>query len=105
MHNSISQQIYEITKKIPKGKVATYGQIARLSGSPNAARLVGLLMKNNPDQITIPCHRVVGSDGRLCGYSAPGGIAKKKEILMKEGVIFIKDRVDLSSSRWIPKRS
>lgn len=100
MPTSISQRVYAITKNIPKGKVSTYGQIASLAGSPKAARLVGMLMKNNPDLKTIPCHRVVASDGRLCGYSAPGGIAKKKEILKYEGVAFIKGCVDLSVSRW-----
>lgn len=100
MDNSFKNKVYRFTGQIPKGKVATYGQIARLSGKPKAARAVGLLMKHNPDVSRTPCHRVVASDGKLTGYSGAGGIAQKKKMLLKEGVRFKNNRVDLSLSLW-----
>lgn len=100
MENSFKTAVYRLTRTIPKGKVATYGQIARLSGHPKAARAVGLLMKTNPHAPQTPCHRVVASNGELTGYSGAGGIAQKKKMLLKEGVRFKNNRVDLSFSLW-----
>lgn len=100
---SFRQKVYTMTRQIPKGKVATYGQIAMLSGSPRAARAVGLFMKTNPDAPRTPCHRVVANDGSLTGYSAPGGIQKKKQMLLHEGVLFKNDKVDLFHSGWTGK--
>ncbi|VVA44356.1 6-O-methylguanine DNA methyltransferase, DNA binding domain protein [Candidatus Roizmanbacteria bacterium] len=97
---NFKEKVYKICHSIPKGKVATYGQLARLAGKPKAARAVGVFMKNNPDAPQIPCHRVVASDGKLTGYSGAGGIAQKKKMLVNEGVIFKNSRVDLSISRW-----
>jgi len=93
-------KVYAVIRKIPKGKVATYGQVAGLAGSPGAARAVGMCMKVNPDAPHTPCHRIVASDGSMKGYSAAGGIAKKKSMLLSEGVFFKRDRVDLSRSLW-----
>jgi len=93
-------KVYEITKQIPKGKVATYGQIAKLAGSPGAARAVGMCMKTNPDAPIVPCHRVVAADGSLHGYSGKGGLVTKKKMLVAEGVVFKKNMVDLDKSLW-----
>jgi O-6-methylguanine DNA methyltransferase len=93
--------IYRIVRKIPKGKVATYGQIALVSGNPKSARAVGMCLKKNPFAPNVPCHRVVAADGSLRGYSAGQGIKTKKEMLIYEGVKFIKGKVDLSKSRFI----
>jgi methylated-DNA-protein-cysteine methyltransferase related protein len=98
---TFKEKVYEITKNIPSGKVATYGQIALLAGSPNASRSVGMLMSKNINPSVIPCHRVVAANGKLTGY-AFGGNNTKKERLIAEGVIFIGDRVDLSKSKWNP---
>ena len=95
---SFRERVYEITKRIPRGKVATYGQIAELAGSPGAARAVGVCMKKNPNVLITPCHRVVASDGKLKGYSAREGVKSKREMLIAEGVIFDGDRVDLRKS-------
>jgi len=92
--------VYQITRKIPKGKVATYGQIARLAGNARAARAVGAYMRTNPDAPRTPCHRVVSVDGSLTGYSGAGGILAKKQMLKKEGVQFRKEKVDLGLCRW-----
>lgn len=97
---NLKEKVYKICRSIPKGKVATYGQLARLAGKPKAARAVGALMRTNPDAPIVPCHRVVSSDGNLTGYSAIGGVAQKKKMLIEEGVSFKNSRVDLLISRW-----
>lgn len=100
MDNSFKNKVYLLTRLIPKGKVATYGQLAKLAGNSKASRAVGVFMKNNLDAPIVPCHRVVASDGKLTGYSGPGGIAQKKKMLLKEGVCFKNNHVSLSFSQW-----
>ena len=95
--SKFANQVYELTRNIPKGKVATYGQLAAVSGSQGAARAVGMLMKKNPDAPNTPCHRVVAADGSLTGYSG-GGVKVKKRMLLAEGVVFKGERVDLRVS-------
>lgn len=99
MKITFSEKVYHWAGKIPKGKVATYGQLAKLAGSPRAARAVGMCMRNNPDKKVTPCHRVVAASGSLTGY-AFGGVEAKKEILIKEGVVFVSNKVDLKKSGW-----
>lgn len=99
MSNSFYQKVYEVVSKIPKGKVLTYRDVARLAGSPGAFRAVGTAMRLNPNLIVCPCHRVVGSDGKMHGY-ANGGEAVKVKMLKKEMVRFKSNRVDLEISRW-----
>lgn len=93
-------RVYIIAAKIPKGKVATYGQLAKLAGNPKAARAVGFYMRTNPFYPKVACHRVIGSDGRLVGYTGTGGVRGKKKMLIKEGVIFKGNRVDLKLCQW-----
>ncbi len=102
MLRSFREQVYELIKDIPKGKVATYGQVAKLVGNPHAARAVGMCMKTNPDAPRTPCHRIVASDGSLHGYSGGNGLPTKKKMLKEEGVIFAGDKVDLVLSQWRP---
>jgi len=84
--------LLDLIKLIPKGKVTTYKELARvLKSSPRA---VGQALKRNKNLVIIPCHRVVMSNGRLGGYA--GGIKKKINLLRKEGVELINGRVDLS---------
>lgn len=97
---TFKDKVYQVTKQIPKGKVATYGQIARLAGNSKAARAVGAFMRTNPDAPRTPCHRVVAADGNLTGYSGRGGISGKKAMLISEGVDFAGNRVDLPRSLW-----
>jgi O-6-methylguanine DNA methyltransferase len=94
------EEVYRVAKQIPKGKVVTYGQIARLAGKPKAARAVGMFMRTNSFAPAVPCHRVVGCDGRLVGFSAGKGIETKKEMLNSEGVYFKNDKADLEKSLW-----
>jgi len=74
------------TFNIPFGQVLTYGEIARRIGNPNAARAVGRVEATNPLPILIPCHRVIGADGKLHGYGGRGGIQTKAWLLHHEGV-------------------
>jgi len=87
---AFEKKVYTLASKIPKGKVASYKQIADALGS-QAYRAVGNAMKKNPVPLLVPCHRVVNIDGKLGGYG--GGLEMKKRILMKEGVEIINDRV------------
>ena len=101
MQNStFREKIYTLTRQIPKGKVATYGQLAKMAGSPGAGRAVGMIMKTNPNAPHTPCHRVVAYNGRLTGYSGGNGVSTKKQMLLSEGVSFNGDAVDLSVSQW-----
>lgn len=100
MASAFTQRIYTLARKIPKGKVATYGQLALLAGSPRAARAVGSAMRSNPDIPKTPCHRVVASEGSLTGYSAGQGISTKRAMLISEGVSFKGTKVDLKVSQW-----
>jgi methylated-DNA-[protein]-cysteine S-methyltransferase len=72
---------------IPKGQVRTYGWVARRIGHPKAARAVGQALAKNPFAPAVPCHRVVGADGRMTGFSAPGGVRAKRRLLEKEGAL------------------
>lgn len=100
MKKTFKERVYAFTQKIPSGKVATYGQIAHLAGNKKAARAVGGYMRRNPDAPHIPCHRVVAKNGSLTGYSLGKGIATKKKLLVKEGVPFIGDRVNMINALW-----
>ncbi len=99
---TFKEKVYAITKKIPRGKVATYGQIAKLAGNAKAARAVGNAMKTNPFTPLVPCHRVVAADGHLTGYSGKNGVAGKKKMLLAEGVTFIQNRVDITKHLFSP---
>lgn len=81
---AFEQRVYEATRRIPFGKVATYGQIAKAIGQPKAQRAVGQALGKNPIGIVIPCHRVVGFDS-LGGFT--GGLEHKKRLLRFEGVL------------------
>lgn len=93
--------IYEAVKKIPKGRVATYGQIAVLIGRPKASRVVGYALHANPQPGVIPCHRVVNRFGKLTPAFAFGGIDAHKALLEGEGVEVDENyTVDLSRFLW-----
>lgn len=105
MEKTTFKKIYEVAKDIPRGKVATYKQIATLAGNSKASRIVGMAMKHNPDTTVIPCHRVIASDGSMCGYSAGKGIKSKIEKLRSEGIKILNDKVDLSIYQWIYEKN
>ena len=78
--------VWNELKKIPKGEVRTYKEIALAIGKPNSARAVANTCGKNPIPIEIPCHRVIRSDGHLGGYSGKGGPSTKRKLLKKEGI-------------------
>ena len=93
--DSPTKRIYEAVKRIPKGKVATYAQIAAMAGNERMARAVGNALHKNPEPGIIPCHRVVDSKGNLAGAFAFGGEKVQEDLLKREGVIVLDGRVDL----------
>ena len=90
-----SKRIYEAVKKIPRGKVASYGQVAALAGNPKMSRAVGNALHKNPDPGNIPCYRVVNSQGKLAEAFAFGGVNIQKELLEADGIEVINGKVDL----------
>ncbi|HHW49037.1 MAG TPA: MGMT family protein [Clostridiaceae bacterium] len=82
------EKVYEVVKRIPKGKVATYGQIARIIGEPRKAKIVGWALHSNPYKGIVPCHRVVNRNGELSGGFAFGGMEIQRKLLEDEGIIF-----------------
>lgn len=93
-------KIYEAVKQIPKGKVATYGQIAMLAGNVRWARVVGYALHRNPDPNNIPCHRVVTKDGKVSSAFAFGGANRQEQLLKSEGVRFHDGLVIMSEYQW-----
>lgn len=96
-----SERVYAVVRKIPAGRVMTYGQVAAAAGYPGAARAVGTAMAHNPHSFldkqcpaTVPCHRVVAAGGRLGGFT--GGVQKKIVLLRREGVVVTRGKVDLT---------
>lgn len=97
--DSFPKRVYELVSKIPAGKVATYGLLAALAGSPRASRIVGAAMYRAPSGL--PCHRVIYGDGTLCCDRAFGGKEIQRGMLEQEGVTFLPDdRVDLRRHLW-----
>ncbi len=94
---SVFERIYDVVRTIPKGRVATYGQVAMLAGNPRWARVVGYALHNNPMPGVIPCHRVVNREGRVASAFAFGGEGVQRELLEAEGIVFEADgHIDLN---------
>jgi len=83
---TFTQRVRDVVRKIPKGKVLSYKEVAKKAGSPNASQAVGSIMSKNYDK-TIPCHRVIRSDGKAGRYNR-GGIRVKRGLLISEGYYF-----------------
>ena len=96
--NTFSAAVYAALMKIPRGKVSTYGDIAKIIGQPKASRAVGRILNKNPNPVKVPCHRVVMSDGTIGGYAF--GKSRKKELLESEGLSFAGDSlIEFNRSR------
>ena len=93
--DSPTRRIYEAVKKIPRGKVATYGQVAEMAGNKKMARAVGNALHKNPDPEKIPCYRVVNAKGELAGEFAFGGEGAQERLLQADGIAVVDGRVDL----------
>lgn len=96
------ERTYELVRQIPEGRVASYGQLARMLGEPRKARFVGFAMHSSPGMAGgVPCHRVVFKDGRLAPGFAFGGPGVQRSMLEAEGVGFMEDgRVDMRLYEW-----
>lgn len=99
---SFFRRAYDIVRQIPRGRVATYGQVARLMGEPRKARFVGFAMHSSPGMAEgVPCHRVVFADGSLAPGFAFGGPGEQRRMLQEEGVGFLPSgKVDLRRFQW-----
>ncbi len=93
--DSPRKRIYEAVKRIPKGKVATYGQVAAMAGNPKMSRAVGNALHKNPDPSQIPCFRVVNAKGELSGEFAFGGKGRQQALLEADGIEVIDGKVNL----------
>lgn len=93
-------KIYNIVKKIPKGKVATYGQVAVLAGNKRWTRVVGYALHANPDPENIPCYRVVTKEGRPSQAFVFGGVNEQIKLLQEDGIEFVNGLVDMHQYQW-----
>ncbi len=98
--DSPTKRIYEAVKKIPKGCVATYSQVADVAGDRKMARAVGNALHKNPDPDNIPCFRVVNAKGELAGEFAFGGLGAQAKLLEAEGITVTDGKVDLKKYQW-----
>ena len=103
---SSRERIYAQVRKVPRGKVATYGQIAELAGLEGQARQVGYAMAAVPSSSAVPWHRVINAQGRVSMRAeGPGGTIIQQQLLEREGVVFDDGgRVSLARFRWKPRR-
>jgi len=100
MSQNSYEKIYEVVMQIPRGTVATYGQVAALAGNKRWARVVGYALHVNPDPEGIPCYRVVNREGRLSDAFAFGGVNQQKILLEADGIEVIDNHVDLEIYQW-----
>lgn len=101
--DSPSKRIYEAVKRIPKGKVASYSQVAAMAGNPRMCRAVGNALHHNPDPENIPCYRVVNAKGELSGAFAFGGADEQEKRLAADGIPVINGKVDLEKYGYYEK--
>lgn len=99
-NHSTFEKIYDVVRQIPKGTVATYGQVAALAGNKRWARVVGYALHVNPDPENIPCYRVVTKDGRVSEAFAFGGGNRQVELLEADGVRFVDGHVIMEEFQW-----
>ena len=97
---SFFEEIYELLKTIPYGKVTTYGDIAKALGRPRSSRVVGYALHVNPDPQNIPCYKVVNREGYLTPAFAFGGEEVQREKLESEGIVVVDGKVDLNKYRY-----
>jgi methylated-DNA-protein-cysteine methyltransferase-like protein len=93
--------IWDTVKQVPRGKVATYGEVARLSGLMNQARRVGYALHSLPPRSGVPWHRIVNAKGEISLPAISGGYQRQKKLLLKEGIAFRKGRIDLARFGWV----
>ena len=92
---NFTEKVYELTRKIPRGKVTTYGEIAKAIGKPDSARAVGQALRHNPFAPKVPCHRIIASSGDLHGFAGKFRNPEKARMLREEGIEVENNKVDL----------
>jgi len=102
--SGLHDRIARVIKRIPRGRVATYGQVAGLAGSPRAARQVVWVLNARSEKDRLPWHRVINSQGKI-GLRPGDGYELQRALLVDEGLVFENDRVDLSRFQWRPRNS
>lgn len=100
---SAYEKIWETVSRIPYGRVATYGQIARLAGLGKRARMVGYALHRTPDHYAIPWHRVINAQGRISFPPASAQYRQQRDRLTAENIPFVGERVNLDRYRWRPE--
>jgi methylated-DNA-protein-cysteine methyltransferase-like protein len=100
MTQSSYQRIYTVVRRIPEGRVATYGQIAQLAGLGRQARQVGYALNALPDETTVPWHRVINARGCVSERSEPGAASEQQRRLEAEGIVLDGGRIELERYRW-----
>lgn len=102
MPSDTYERIWKVIARIPYGKVANYGQIARIAGLGRRARLVGYALHSTPDNMDLPWHRVINAQGRISFPVGSSNHDRQRRLLEAEGIVFVGSRVDLSVDRWEP---
>ncbi|MCX6063936.1 MAG: methylated-DNA--[protein]-cysteine S-methyltransferase [Caldiserica bacterium] len=101
--DSLFERVWKVAARVPRGRVTTYGAIARALGSPGAARTVGWAMRAAPARLKLPCHRVITATGELSPEDVFGGPGVQRLLLEDEGVAFnAQGGVDMKRHLWIP---
>lgn len=101
--SALRARIHDVVRRIPAGKVATYGQIAALAGFPRHARQVGYAMRDLPQGSDVPWHRVLNARGEVSPRAAVGWEDVQRDLLEQEGVELVRERVDLARHGWKPR--
>ena len=99
----IQEMVWETVEQIPRGSVATYGEIARVCGLLRQARLVGYALRNLPPASGVPWHRVVNAEGKISFPEGHSHYRQQRELLENEGVLFTGDRIELERYSWIQR--
>ena len=99
---TLRQRIFTIVKEIPKGYIATYGQVANLAGLPGYARVVGQTLSKLPRDTQLPWHRVISAAGKISVLEDSESFLEQKKRLLNEGITFTKTRINLKEYQWQP---
>lgn len=96
------ERVWQVVGSIPRGSVATYGQVAALAGLPRAARFVGTVLRHLPADTRLPWHRVIGADGRISLSAESPSASLQRQALESEGLTFLNGRINLRLFGWLP---
>ena len=96
----LDEVIWQIVASIPKGKVASYGQIAKIAGYPNHARYVGTTLKHLPKDTSLPWFRVINGKGEIAFPVGSSAYSRQKDALEAEGIAFIKGKISMKIYQW-----